>query len=528
MYESQIKNHIIASGKQAHLWSDTPRQLLIANGLLASHNDDRSKRNEARLNPLRDTGVDIIQVEPDGSCTLVQCKNGYKDGVTYGHLAGFMNWLVNHDKLSGDVYYTHKVSRNLTDMPYNPRLTYIKIPFVDPTTMVIDTVEIKPHQYQLDAVNDAVKCFKSGNRGILAMPCGTGKTFVSNLLSKDHEQLIILSPLKQNTKQNLNKFIEYGYAKENTLLVDSDGERDIDNIKKFIGEHDSFLMSATFCSIDVIRKVLPFMKNPFIIVDEFHNLSKSNVMDMNDDFYGVLNSEHNVLFMSATPRVYEMEGDTGEDGYNQRVFGPTINSISFREAIEKKYICDYKIWLPSISSLIDVQLDNELGNELSINDIDPKVKDKCNFLLLSLSSTGSMKCIIYCADTKEIAEFIEALNTLNKYHQFEYDVSQITCSNSEISRKEILSRFSTSHKRQLLFSVRILDEGIDIPSCDSIFITYPSKNKIRTIQRLNRCTRIDKANPFKIGNIFLWCDEYDEILGTLCELKEYDPFFGDK
>jgi DNA-directed RNA polymerase subunit H (RpoH/RPB5) len=131
-------------------------------------------------------------------------------------------------------------------------------------------------------------------------------------------------------------------------------------------------------------------------------------------------------------------------------------------------------------------------------------------------------------DTKEIAEFTEALNTLNKFHQFEYDISQITCSDSEMSRKEILSQFSTSEKRQLLFSVRILDEGIDIPSCDSIFITYPSKSKIRTIQRLNRCTRIDKANPFKIGNIFLWCDEYEEILGTLCELKEYDPFFKDK
>jgi hypothetical protein len=45
---------------------------------------------------------------------------------------------------------------------------------------------------------------------------------------------------------------------------------------------------------------------------------------------------------------------------------------------------------------------------------------------------------------------------------------------------------------------------------------------------LNRCTRIDKANPFKIGNVFLWCDDYNEILGTLCELKEYDPSFKDR
>jgi type I site-specific restriction endonuclease len=248
-------------------------------------------------------------------------------------------------------------------------------------------------------------------------------------------------------------------------------------------------------------------------------------MNKDDDFYGVLNSEHNILFMSATPRVYEMEGDA--DDHYQRVFGTIIPSMSFRYAIENKYICDFKIWLPFISS-DDKQLNNEITRVLSVHDINPKLIDKCNFLLLSLSNTGSMKCIIYCMDTKEIAELIKALNISNEFHQFEYDVSQITCSDSEISRKEILNNFATSYKRQLLFSVRILDEGIDIPSCDSIFITFPSKSKIRTIQRMNRCTRIDKSHPFKIDDIFIWCDEYHEMLNTLCELKDYDPLFKER
>ena len=55
----------------------------------------------------------------------------------------------------------------------------------------------------------------------------------------------------------------------------------------------------------------------------------------------------------------------------------------------------------------------------------------------------------------------------------------------------------------LLFSIRILNEAVDIPCCDSILITYPTKSKISTIQRINRATRIQQENPFKIANIFL-------------------------
>eukprot|EP00596_Hydrurales_sp_CCMP1899_P003625 CAMPEP_0119045650 /NCGR_PEP_ID=MMETSP1177-20130426/41670_1 /TAXON_ID=2985 /ORGANISM="Ochromonas sp, Strain CCMP1899" /LENGTH=794 /DNA_ID=CAMNT_0007017797 /DNA_START=468 /DNA_END=2849 /DNA_ORIENTATION=- len=533
MYKIQIRNHIIFSLKKpAYLYSDTPVQLLIDNGIFDSYNDHRLKRiasKEANLNSFHDTGIDIIQVESDGSLTLVQCKNGHK-GVTIEDLADILDYSLHFDKLNAHVYYTDKISDNLESL--NSRLSFIKQPFIDPTTvMMAPTTEMKPHQYQLDVVQNMKE--NLGNRCILSMPCGTGKTFVSYLfvsylLTEGRKQIIILSPLKQHAKQSLDKFIEYGYAKEKTLLVDSDGERDIEKIKLFMEKNDSFLMSATFWSVDVIRKVLSFMDNPYIIVDEFHNLSKTNVIDESDDFCNVLNSEQDILFMSATPRVYEIEEEDIDrvesamsDDFNQRVFGPIIDSMSFREAIENKYVSDYEIYLPSISSQ-----DEQLNKELSIYDIDSKLKDKGNFLLLSLSKTGSKKCIVYCADTQEIADFTEALNTLNKFHQLEYDVSQITSFDKDTSRKEILNKFSNSNTRQLLLSVRILDEGIDIPLCDSIFIMYPSNSKIRTIQRINRCTRINSADPFKIGRLFLWCDDYNQMTRTLDELKEYDPSFN--
>ena len=63
-YEKEIKNYIINDlKKNAYLWSETPETILIENGIIGTHNDLRLKRKEDKLNPLRDTGIDIIQID---------------------------------------------------------------------------------------------------------------------------------------------------------------------------------------------------------------------------------------------------------------------------------------------------------------------------------------------------------------------------------------------------------------------------------------------------------------------------------
>jgi hypothetical protein len=535
LYEIQIKNYIINElNKPAYLWYQTPETILIENGIVGSHNQNRLKRKEKII----DTGVDIIQMDDDTVCSLIQCKNGYKNGITYKDLTGFMCWVAMLDKLNGYVYYTNKLSTNVKELPVNKRIQFIKQPFIEPIIFEESKI-IKPFDYQLQAYNDFCVFFtkkpkinykkenqdfifcnefknKFTNRGILSMPCGTGKTFTSYLIAKDYNQIVILSPLKQFAKQNLDRYIEYGYN-DSTLLVDSDGERDEELITKFINLNEKFLISSTFDSIDVI--CFDKMDNVLIIIDEFHNLSKNNVTNEDDYFYKLLNSDHKILFMSATPRVYEME----DDDYNDEIFGEIIYNMTFTEAIQNKYITDYKIWLPCIH-----EDNSKLDNELSIYEIDLVIKAKCKYFYSCLLNNGSRKCIIYCIDTTEIKLMIKGMKKLNDFYCLDYNVNKITSKNSQNERFDILNEFANGNNIQLLFSVRILDECIDIPSCDSIYITYPSQSKIRTIQRLSRCIRIDKNNKFKIGNIYIWCNEYDEILETLSGIKEYDLFFKDK
>ena len=413
-YELQIKNHIInVLKKPAYLWHETPETILIECGIIGSHNENRLKRKEHKLNPLDDTGVDIIQPESYNTCVLVQCKNGYKKGVTLRDLAGFNSWMALYTEFNGCVYYTHKLSYHIESQRPSTRITYIKQPYITEIKQIeTKTTLLEPYSYQ----EDAVRCFLENfeKRGILSMPCGTGKTFTSFMISNRYKQIILLSPLKQSAKQNMDKYIEMGYP-HNALLVDSDGERDFEQIKTFVENNENFLISATFCSIDVIYKTLEFMNQPLIIVDEFHNISKNNVTNEDDDFYKVLYSEHKMIFMSATPRVYELEG---EDDFISDIFGDIIYNMSFTEAIEQKYITDYKLWLPSIN-----EDDNSLNKELSIYKINTLIKAKCKFLYISILKTGIRKCIVYCVDKTEIGEMIEAMNILNDFYCIDVDMS---------------------------------------------------------------------------------------------------------
>jgi superfamily II DNA or RNA helicase len=522
-YEMQIRDYIInVLGKPAYLWEHAPESLLLSSGIIGSHNEHRIRRKENKENPLQDTGIDIVQVEDDGKCSLVQCKNGYKGGVTMKDLSGFMCWIAMLDKLYGFVYYTDKLSENIKCLPANKRITFIKEPYKMKKRVKEDdkfAVDQNKLIYQNEAKKQAIEHFKANNRGILSMPCGTGKTYVSYLISQSHKQVILVSPLKQFAKQNIDRYIEYGYGGEH-LLVDSDGVRDLDEITNFIASNESFLISATYDSIDVVVKSLNYMSSPFFIIDEFHNLSKANITDENDNMNKLLNTDHKILFLSATPRVYELED---EEVDCDDLFGKTIYRMTFNEAIKGGYITDYKIWLPSIHE------DNgKLERELDIYEIDSALKGKCMFLFSCLLNCGSRKCIVYCTDTKEIDNMIETIDKMNQYYYLDCNTSQITSRDSAQKRIRILESFEKSSKLELLFSVRILDECIDIPSCDSIFITYPSQSKIRTVQRMCRCIRVDKNNKFKVGNVFMWCDKYDRMVETLSGIKEYDSEFRNK
>jgi superfamily II DNA or RNA helicase len=549
LYERYTKDFIIQNlGKNAYLWNECPENILIKYNLIHSHNDMRLLRKdikEGHLHSHKDIGIDIVQLEDD-KCSLVQCKNGYTNGLCVDDISGIMMRTAFIKDVNTFIYYTHCLSRNikytaslspcvanidcsintdkLLDVSVGNKIYFVKLPYnQNNNDQSIVKTEITPYSYQIEAARKFKEHFETNNRGILSLPCGCGKTYISYMISKQYSHVIIISPLREFASQNLNKFIEYGIYKNNTLLVDCDGNRDLHVIKQYIKDHNRLLISCTYNSTDLIAECLDLFHDALFIVDEFHNLSKANISDDKNPIFNLLMSNHRILFMSATPRIYGIEYD--DKMYDMDcLFGDVVYQMTFRDAIDNKYTTDYKIWLPSVH-----ENSQELDKELSIYQIDNEIKNRCKFLYSCIGNNGSRKCIVYCKDTEDMKTMMECMKTLNEFYIMNITTSSISCEDSENKRKYTLECFANNNEKiQLLFNIRILNECIDIPSCDSIYISYAPKNKITTMQRISRATRTDKTNPYKIANIYIWCEEYEEILQTLSSIKEYDALFKDK
>ena len=548
LYEKYVKDFIIQKiGCNAYLWNECPENILIDNALVDSHNDMRLIRKDIKegyLHTHKDIGIDIIQLD-NNRCSIVQCKNGYSNGLCVDDISGIMMRSNFMRDVPTFIYYTNCLSRNvkytsilspyvvnidcsvnidkLLEVSIDNKIYFVKLPYEDKNNQEITKTEIIPYSYQSEAVAKFKEHFESNNRGILSLPCGCGKTYTSYIISSDYSHIIILSPLREFASQNLNRFIEYGYDKNNTLLVDSDGNRDIDSIKEIIKNKNKLLISCTYNSMDLITECLDLFKDALFIVDEFHNLSKANISDDENHIFKLLMSDYKILFMSATPRIYDIEYD--DEAFDMEwLFGDVVYQMTFTDAIANKYITDYKIWLPSIH-----ENNEEVDKELSIYEIDNEIKNRCKFLYSCIANNGSRKCIVYCKDTEDMKSMIECMKTLNEFYIMDIEINSISCEDREKKRKRTLESFANNNdKIQLLFNIRILNECIDIPSCDSIYISYAPKNKITTIQRISRATRTDKNNPYKVANIYIWCEEYEEILETLSSIKEYDIMFKDK
>jgi superfamily II DNA or RNA helicase len=367
---------------------------------------------------------------------------------------------------------------------------------------------------------------KKKDRGILQMPCGVGKTYTTYLAAIAYKVIIYFTPLRQFVQQTRDRFIQYGY-KVPSLIVDSDGVRDAAEIKKFISKSEKYALFATFKSADVISAVISELNiaDCLIVIDEFHNLSLSQITPATeatkqDPMYKILNSNNKVLYVSATPRVYDIEDQHSDlemsESY-RKMFGDIIYEMSFAEARKAGFITDYLLFLPNINEETD-----ELCSDLAAYNLDSTLQNKCMYIYACLANYGKRKSIVYCEDTASLKALRDALVGMSDYYAIPFKTAQIIAETSFAERQRILSDFTTAAERYLLFGVRILDECIDIPACDSIFITYPCSSKIRTIQRLSRAIRLNSREPDKVAHCYAWCSSYYDILTTLSNLKEFD------
>lgn len=560
-YEKQICDILNNQPNQlARLWNRIDYETLINIGYVNDNDELRQKfkNDKDENNALIDLGCDILLKNGD-DYTIIQCKN-YTNTITLDKLAGFYAVLYKTN-LPGTIYYDGKLSKNVTFFDKN--ITFNKVKYNKNINLSNDEYSnermLTLHDYQLDAVN----MLHNEHRSILSLPCGLGKTNICMKIAEEYDINIIISPLCEHAEQNLTRFTSY--LNVVGLLIDCNGDRDINDIVLFVKKNNKCIISTTYKSCDMIEKLLTkfkcnsFIKRTKIYIDEYHNLNVNNISDKKDNINKILNSKYPILFISATPRIYDLEdknidvydllcnqesdekvdekngGENDDEEDNNiitvddnitNIFGDVKYTYSFRDAINNKYINDYTIFIPELYDIDKLNENNNIIYDTIHHEIDLSTYNKNNtlkvqFILNGIMRFGYFKTIVYCSSIEDAKDLQRHIDKLKEYYNINLNTDIINCDISLKKRKIMIDKFKLFDGYSLLLSIRILDECVNIPECDSIYLADNCKSKIRTIQRICRANRIHKDKHNKSG-IFVWCNDNDNLLNIISSLKEFD------
>jgi phage anti-repressor protein len=473
-YEYYVLEQIKNDYEKVWHWKDFPEKLMYENNLINNYEIYKKYRY--------DIGADLVAFK-DNKYYFIQCKN-YNDTILMENLAGFYFLLYEYN-LTGVLYYNGKLSQRVLDLSTN-KIQFINLPFNNLTIDIINNIKIPLiiRDYQQEAYNQLVN-IKSC---VLSLPCGMGKTFITSLMAKHYDNIIILSPLRYLAFQTLEQYKKYLNNEYEPILISTDGKRNLKDINNYIKNKN--IISLTYDSVDILIKIINKLKNIYIIVDEFHNLSDTNINNETNDMYKILNYDCDKIFVSATPLKNFMNI---KDIYH----------YNWNEAIKNKYICDFNIYIPDKNE--DYKLFFNMLKNTCDECLNYKLVSKAYFMLKSMLFNGDRKCICYMTTIETSNIMFNILIWLKELLNIDLEYWEINCNTKKTIRSNIINNFIKSTKIAIIINVHILDEGINIPECDSVFITQPSENMINIIQRMSRANRITEHK--NNCNVYLWCKE---------------------
>jgi superfamily II DNA or RNA helicase/phage anti-repressor protein len=517
-----INKHNIDFNQLTYHWSNIPDTVLIESGYFNSEYELRMKRKKNNQ-ILKEYGLDGISIEIKDEFKIyngLQMKL-WNNTICANDLGTFISVIFNRfsNNSKGFLYHTSKLEKTLQkDILNKNKIIEIKIdnPFLE-NEINSSIIPIKLRPYQIEAVQKLNQDW-NGIKSLI-LPCGTGKTTIFNeyIRQNNFKNIFIFSPLTMLTEQNLEN-IKKNVPNYNYILVDLNGTRNISIIKENLNKYSIF--SSTFKSAEeIISKIFNpeegcnLSEDTILIIDEAHNLLNLN------NLIKTVQQFNKVLLVTATPPC----------NLEEIIPNDIIYKYSFQDAIKEGYICDYQIYLPFIeNNKVIINQPNELIK------LDENICKKSLFLINGLLRTGSRRTIVYlkCKEECEIYAYVIRY-IMDNYHYYKIQIDKIISNTKKEERINILNNFeeeSLDEEIKIILSIRILDEGINLIKCDSVYLTNlgDNSNDVRTIQRFLRANRKDPSNNNKKANIFIWCEDTDTSLDVFQMLKNNDVDFNKK
>lgn len=347
----------------------------------------------------------------------------------------------------------------------------------------LEQYRLKPNSMQERFIANLRKILEQGEeRALLISATGTGKTYASAFAMRElgFKRVLFLVHRGQLARQT-KKSYEKVFAKSVSLGLVGAGYH----------EYDADYVFATIQTLNRDEHLLQYDKNAFdcIILDEAHHVPADTYQKVMKHFTPKL-----WLGMTATPdkRDDNIEGRNVYELFDHQI----AYEIRLQQAMEENLLCPFHYF--GITDLAIIGDDEEASCDFSVLTSDERVKHIINEADYYGYSGDKVKGLIFCSSIKETEKLSEKFNhMINPSTGQKFRTIALNGSASEQERQNAFERLAMNKEDatadheplDYIFSVEILNEGVDIVEVNQVIMLRPTQSPIVFIQQLGRGLR---------------------------------------
>ena len=346
---------------------------------------------------------------------------------------------------------------------------------------------MEPRDYQREIINKVIEYFKQNNKGILYMPCGTGKTITSYWICKElcAKRTIIAVPSLYLLNQTYNEYIKQDLNVK-YLIIGSDFDdnkvkatTDKEYIANFLQNNsDNYVIITTYQSSKLVYDISIELnvKYDLCIYDEAHKTVGSEYRE----YCSLLKDDVSIdkrLFLTATEKIYNNIDDDILSMNDKNKYGKIIYNYTLKRAIESNYLCDYKI----IASIMN-------NNVINKDNYSAKLYLTADLIIKSFKKYNGISHMLTFSNFNETANSLYNI-LIEMVKDTDIRVFILSGDDSIRKRKDVVKEFYNC-SNAIICSAKIFNEGVNIPIVDSICFTEDKGSEIDIVQCCGRPLRL--------------------------------------
>ena len=341
--------------------------------------------------------------------------------------------------------------------------------------------KLEPNSMQVGFITNLRRIVDAGeNRALLISATGTGKTYASAFAMRElgFKRVLFLVHRSTLAKQALTSFRKVFEDKKSMGIVGAGySDYDADYI---------FAMVETLHKEDNLRKFAP-EEFDCIVLDEAHHSPANTYQKVMEYFKPKL-----FLGMTATPDKRD-DGDASKNVYE--LFHYQIAyEIRLQQAMEEDLLCPFHYFgISDISVVTDEQMKARNISEEDFGKLtsDERVRHVIEQAKYYGYSGDRVKGLVFCSRNRECKELSAKFNALG------YRTIALSGDNKDKEREKAFERLAMNEEDatdemqplDYIFSVDILNEGVDIVEVNQVIMLRPTQSPIVFIQQLGRGLR---------------------------------------